>query len=70
MRTLNRINVIGLLAVGLFVTSALADVGSNTPTGTAGQLNGHVTTACSYDPYTANATRSITDLVVASGVGT
>lgn len=35
----------------------------------SGQFNGNVTTACSYDPYTANATRSVTDLVVAGGVG-
>src|ERR1700720_1451592 len=70
MRTFYKISVIGLVAVGLFVTSTLADVGSDNPTGTAGQFNGNITTGCSYDPYTANATRSITDLIVAGGVGT
>src|SRR5947207_15985931 len=49
---------------------AHADVGGNNPTGTSGQFNGNVTTACSYDPYTANATRSITDILVLGGVGT
>ena len=52
-----------------FAGSVFADVGGDNPTGTAGQFNGNVTTACSYDPYTANATRSVTDLVVAGGVG-
>src|SRR5438874_8971289 len=46
-----------------------ADVGGDNPTGTSGQHNGNVTTGGSYDPYTANATRSVTDLVVAGGVG-
>lgn len=70
MKTPYKISVGGLLAVGLFVTSAFADVGSDNPTGTAGQYNGgNVTTGCSYSPYTANATRSITDLTVAGGVG-
>src|SRR5712692_8514059 len=69
MRTLSKISVGGLLAVGLFVSSTFADIGSDNPTGTAGQFNGNVTSGCSYDPYTANATRSITDLVVAGGVG-
>src|SRR5437762_7862064 len=49
--------------------SVHADVGSNNPTGTSGEFNGNVTTGCSYDPFSANATRSITDLTVASGVG-
>jgi RHS repeat-associated protein len=60
----------GAFAAALFINGPIrADVGGDNPTGTSGQFNGNVTTACSYDPYTANATRSITDLVVAGGVG-
>src|ERR1700730_5263613 len=50
-------------------TELYAQVGNNNPTGPAGAFNGSVTTGCSYDPYTANATRSITDIVVAGAVG-
>lgn len=60
---------IAILANFAFVVSSFADVGGDNPAGTSGQYNGNVTTGCSYDPYTANATRSITDLVVAGGVG-
>ena len=56
------------LAVFLVASSAVAQVGNDNPTGLAGRFNGNVTTGCSYDPYTANATRSITDLTVAGGV--
>lgn len=47
-----------------------ADLGDNNPTGVSGQFNGNVTTGCSYDPYTGNADRSITDIVVPGSVGT
>src|ERR1700675_3167042 len=57
------------LAVFLVASSAIAQVGNDNPTSPSGQFNGNVTTGCSYDPYTANATRSITDLTVAGGVG-
>jgi hypothetical protein len=57
------------IAIALTATQASAQVASDNPTGVAGQFNGNVTTGCSYDPYTGNATRSITDLVVAGGVG-
>jgi RHS repeat-associated protein len=46
-----------------------AQVGYNNPTGISGIFNGNVTTGCSYDPYTANAMRTITDIVVAGAVG-
>ena len=46
-----------------------AQVGNDNPTGPAGVFNGNVTTGCSYDPLTGNAVRSVTDLVVAGGVG-
>ena len=32
-------------------------------------FNGNSSTGCSYDPYTANATRTVTDLTVAGAVG-
>lgn len=53
-----------------FSREILAQVGNNNPTGPAGQFNGNVTTGCSYDPYTANASRAITDMVLAGSVGT
>jgi hypothetical protein len=46
-----------------------AQVGNDNPTGPAGVFNGNVTTGCSYDPLTGNAMRSVTDLVVAGGLG-
>jgi YD repeat-containing protein len=46
-----------------------AEVGNNNPTGVSRTFNGNVTTGCSYDPYTGNAHRTITDIVVAGGVG-
>jgi RHS repeat-associated protein len=50
--------------------SLRAQVGNDNPTGVSGVFNGNVTTAGSYDPYTGNATRSITDLTVTGAVGT
>src|SRR5215831_13946556 len=46
-----------------------AQVGINNPTGASGIFNGQINTGCSYDPYTGNATRSITDIAVAGAVG-
>ena len=51
-------------------TTLRAQVGNGNPTGPAGFFNGNTNTGCSYDPLTGNATRSITDLVVAGSVGT
>ena len=45
------------------------DIGNSNPTGVNGEYNGSVTTAGSYDPYTGNAKRSVTDLSVVGGVG-
>jgi hypothetical protein len=57
---------LGLFACG----SATATLPANdNPTGSAGMFNGNSTTGCSYDPYTANATRTIPDLTVAGAVG-
>jgi|GEM_PF-598312 len=69
MNTLSKISIGVVVAVGLFAGTASAQLGNDNPTGTSGQFNGNVTTGCSYDPYTGNATRSITDLVIAGGVG-
>ncbi len=69
MKTFSRSNITFVIAVGLFVRAASGQVGNDNPTGTSGQYNGNVTTGCSYDPYDGNATRSLTDLVVAGGVG-
>jgi RHS repeat-associated protein len=60
-------------ALGLFlllsVTSQLqAQVGDNNPSGASGIFNGQAG-GCGYDPYTGNATRSITDMAVAGAVG-
>src|SRR5882757_3534400 len=53
-----------------FSTSSLwAQVGNQNPSGASGIFNGQVTTGCSYDPYTGNATRSITDIAVSGAVG-
>jgi RHS repeat-associated protein len=59
-----------LAVLGVFFPRiGLAQVGEDNPTGTSGRFNGNVTTGCSYDPYTGNATRTVTDLVVAGAVG-
>src|ERR1700730_6810598 len=46
-----------------------AQVGNDNPAGPAGIFNGEIATAGSYDPYTGNVTRSVTDISVAAGVG-
>lgn len=46
------------------------DIGGNdSPTGVTGGFNGMVDTGCAYDPYTGNAQRTITDIVVPGAVG-
>ena len=50
--------------------SLRAETGDDNPTGPAGIFNGNITTGCSYDPYTRNAMRSVTDIVVSGAVGT
>lgn len=62
--------VLLVILLALALPSVHAQLGNDNPTGTSGAFNGNVTTAGSYDPYTGNATRSITDLVVAGSVGT
>src|SRR6266496_3587723 len=63
-----RLFVFFLLLLGL-LPQLDAQVGNNNPTGVSGIFNGNVTTGCSYDPYTGNAHRTITDIVVAGAVG-
>jgi RHS repeat-associated protein len=46
-----------------------AQMGNDNPTGPSGGFNGNVTTGCSYDPYTGNARRTVTDIVVPGSVG-
>jgi RHS repeat-associated protein len=55
--------------VSLLPTGVWAQLGNDNPTGISGMYNGNVNTAGSYDPYTGNATRSITDITVAGAVG-
>jgi len=65
----HRIVILGVLLWALCVQSLHAQVGGNNPTGVSGIFNGNITTGCSYDPYTGNATRSITDIAVSGAVG-
>jgi RHS repeat-associated protein len=71
MTTCNRwLSLSGALALGaLFAQHMDAQIGNDNPTGPSGSFNGNVTTGCSYDPYTGNARRSVTDIVVAGSVG-
>jgi len=57
-----------LLFLFLFAASLHAQVGNDNPAGVSGIFNGQAG-GCGYDPYTANATRSITDISVAGAVG-
>src|SRR5438067_12535377 len=61
---------VGAVLVVALWTPADAQVGNDNPTGPAGFFNGDVTSAGSYDPYTGNASRSVTDMVVAGTSGT
>lgn len=51
------------------LSNVCGQVGNNNPTGPTGEFNGNITTGCSYDPYTGNTTRTVTDLTVAGAVG-
>lgn len=46
-----------------------AQVGNNNPTGPSGEFNGSITTGCYYDPFTANGTRTLTEISIAGAVG-
>jgi RHS repeat-associated protein len=63
--------VIALASIAIFTTNhAFAQVGNDNPTGPSGAFNGNIGTTCSYDPYTGNAMRTVTDITVSGGVGT
>jgi RHS repeat-associated protein len=63
--------VIALASIAIFTTNhAFAQVGNDNPTGPSGAFNGNIGTACSYDPYTGNAMRAVTDITVSGAVGT
>ena len=59
------------LALLICVIGALSSfaTGNDNPTGVTGDYNGSITTAGSYDPYTGNAKRFVTDLTVTGAVG-
>ena len=71
MKTAKTLLLVTFLFSALHVLPALRaqGLGGNNPTGVAGQFNGNVTTGGSYDPYTGNATRAITDMAVPGAVG-
>src|SRR2546421_6412240 len=46
-----------------------AQIGNDNPTGPTGIFNGNITSGCSYDPFTGNARRSVTDLVMSGATG-
>src|SRR5262245_5583413 len=72
MNSLVPLSPVRILTVSLFLLLAWplhAQVGDNNPGGHSGIFNGQINTGCSYDPYTGNATRSITDIAVAGAVG-
>src|SRR4029077_16060396 len=56
------------LVCGVIATPLCAQIGNNNPTGWSGIFNGQAG-LCGYDPYTGNATRSITDIAVSGAVG-
>jgi RHS repeat-associated protein len=58
-----------LAALLAFAKQAEGEVGNDNPTGSTGEYNGSITTAGSYDPYTGNAKRFVTDLTVTGSVG-
>src|SRR5262245_11065482 len=60
---------LGALCFALTAHDVPAQVGDNNPGGHSGIFNGQINTGCSYDPYTGNATRTITDIAVAGAVG-
>lgn len=66
---LNRISSSLLFCLVMGAATALYGQGMDNPTGPAGMFNGNVTTGCSYDPYTGNAMRSVTDIAISGAVG-
>ncbi len=69
MRLLRYFSVGAVIAASLYARAIFAQAGNDNPTGVSGEFSGSVHTGCNYDPYTTNSKRSVTDLVVAGGVG-
>ena len=65
------LNKFFLLTVGVggLLLVSIAQAQNDNPTGAAGAFNPGSTTGGSYDSYTANATRTVTDITVAGAVG-
>lgn len=58
------------LALSLLLLPQVAfSTGNDNPTGVTGEYNGSITTAGTYDPYTGNGKRFVTDLTVTANVG-
>src|SRR2546423_118327 len=58
-----------IVALFVFGPRGAQAIGNDNPSGPTGSHNGEITTGCSYDAYTGNAKREITDLVVTGAVG-
>src|SRR5712692_4623726 len=71
MRTIYKTTFAVLSVLGLVASHLFAQAGNDNPTGNAGEFEGSgiVTTGCHYNSYTASASRAVTDLIVAGGVG-
>src|SRR5947207_12727418 len=70
MSTITKIYIGLVLSCVVGISEVFALVGSDNPTGPAGDLDRSGTmTGGNISPYTANASRSVTDLVVSGGVG-
>ncbi|HEX8076832.1 MAG TPA: hypothetical protein VF511_03375, partial [Chthoniobacterales bacterium] len=61
----------GLVWIGsfFFAPSLFGQAGNDNPGGVTAEYNGSITTAGYYDPYTGNAKREITDIVVQGSIG-
>jgi hypothetical protein len=66
---LSALAALAFLIPFLSLRPAGAEVGNDNPTGVNGHYNGNITTGGSYDPYTGNAKRFVTDLTVTGSVG-
>lgn len=65
----NKASSFAAIAASALLWAHSSHAQTSNPTGPAGQFNGNSTTGCSYDPYTGNATRTVTDLTVGGAVG-
>ena len=60
---------LALLLCFLVSQPSFGQAGNDNPTGVTGEYNGSITTGGSYDPYTGNGKRFVTDLTVTGSVG-